>query len=228
MPRRIAVRALAITAVCIGLLVSFGAVGISPPEGDLLRHATVVFERATDERGSAIPMSVLLRARGIAVFPHAVQDETRYSGQGVLSARGASPNQWTPPAIIELEGSIPLNLDAPTIDFIVIAQTARGLDHLIQARFVSPVIIPIAPGPLGADMPVRVDADIVAYMQFGDYFAGVTLNDWTVGESKAGNALLYGRPYTTEDIVRGAGFFYLPPAARSWREALMTFFRDVS
>jgi len=229
MPRRIAVRALAITAICAGLSLSFGAGGINPPEtDDLIRDATLVFERATDERQAAIPMSVLLRARGIAVFPHATQYETRYSGQGVFSARGATPNRWTPPAVLELEGSIPLNLDASTIDFVVIAQTARGLDQLMQERFVSPVIIPIVPGPLANDMPVRIDGDLIAYMQFGHYFAGVTVNDWTVTESKAGNALMYGRPYSTADIVRGSGFFNLPRAARAWRETLVACFRDLS
>jgi lipid-binding SYLF domain-containing protein len=204
--------------------------GVSPiaPEEDALRNATVVFERAIDERAAAIPMSVLLRARAIAVFPQATKHETRYSGQGVMSARGATPDYWTPPAILEFDGAIPLDLESHTVDFVFIAQTARGLDYLTQERFISPAIIPIAPGALGYDGPVRIDADLLAYMHFGDYFAGVTVNDWAFSESKPGNELLYGRPYSTEDIVHGSGFFRLPPAARSWREALTACFRDLS
>jgi lipid-binding SYLF domain-containing protein len=204
--------------------------GISPdaPEGDPLRDATLVFERAVDERAAAIPLSVLLHARGLAVFPHAVKNGTRYSGQGVMSARGATPNYWTPPAVLEFTGAIPLDLEGGTVDFIFIAQTARGLDYLIQDRFVSPIIIPIAAGAVGCDAPVRINADLLAYMQFGDYFAGVTVDDWTISESKAGNALLYGRPYSTEAIIRGSGFFHLSPAARAWRNALMASLRDMS
>ena len=68
----------------------------------------------------------------------------------------------------------------------------------------------------------------MAYMQFGDFFAGVTVNDWIVSELKDANARLYGRAYSTEDIVRGAGFFHLPPAARSWRNAIVAYFRELS
>jgi lipid-binding SYLF domain-containing protein len=229
MRRRNTVGALAIIAV-FGLTMSSRPAGISPTEtdDDLLRGATFVFQRAVDQRAAAIPMSVLLRARAIAVFPHAVKQEARYSAEGIMSARGATPNYWTPPAVLEFEGAIPLDLESRTVDFVFIAQTARGLDYLIQDRFVSPVIIPIVPGALGYDTPVRIDADLLAYMHFGDYFAGVTVNDWTIGESKPGNARLYGRPYSTEDIIRGAGFFHLPPAARAWRTALLSCFRDMS
>jgi lipid-binding SYLF domain-containing protein len=181
MRRRNALGVVAIIAV-FALWMSSTASGISPAETeeDLLRSATFVFERAVDRRASAIPMSVLLRARGIAVFPHAAKLGTHYSGQGIMSARGAAPSYWTPPAVLELEGAIPLDLEHRSIDFVIVAQSARGLDSLIQDRFVSPVIIPMAPGALGDDAPVRIDADLVAYMQFGDYFAGVTVNEWTI------------------------------------------------
>jgi lipid-binding SYLF domain-containing protein len=229
MRRRSTVGALAIIAV-FGLTISSSPAGISPieTEDDLLRGATIVFQRAVHERAAAIPMSVLLRARAIAVFPHAVKQEARYSAEGIMSARGATPNYWTPPAVLEFEGAIPLDLESRTVDFVLIAQTPRGLDYLIQDRYVSPVIIPIVPGALGHDTPVRIDADLLAYMHFGDYFAGVTVNDWTIAESKPGNERLYGRPYSTDDIIRGAGFFHLPPAARAWRNALLSCFRDMS
>jgi lipid-binding SYLF domain-containing protein len=230
MPRLSAIRALATAGILASLSLSSTPSAISPDGGpeDLLREATFVFERAVDERAAAIPLSVLLRARAIAVFPHAVKQEARYSGEGIMSARGATPNYWTPPAVLEFEGAIPLDLESRNVDFIFVAQTARGLDYMIQDRFVSPVIIPIAPGAIGYDTPVRIDADLLAYMHFADYFAGVTVDDWMISQSKAGNALLYGRPYSTDDIVHGSGFFHLPPAARSWRNALMACFREMS
>ena len=42
------------------------------------------------------------------------------------------------------------------------------------------------------------------------------------------NAVLYGRPYSTDDIVRGAGFFHVPASARRWRETLARYFRKMS
>jgi lipid-binding SYLF domain-containing protein len=212
------------------LLVPSSPSAISPviPEDELLADAAIVFRRVVDDRAAAIPLSVLVQAHAIAVFPRAYKEGQRYYATGVMSARGATPTNWTPPAVLELEGALPLDLDNVAVDFVLIAQTRRGLDYLMQERFASPVIIPIVPGALGHDTRVRIDADLVAYMQFGDYFAGVTVNDWMVSESKAANARLYGRPYSTEDIVRVAGFFHLPPSARMWRNALVAFFREMS
>lgn len=63
---------------------------------------------------------------------------------------------------------------------------------------------PIAPGALGRDTPVNINADLLAYMQFGGYFAGVTIDDWIIGEMKESSA------------------------ARVWRDALADYFRDMS
>ncbi len=86
----------------------------------------------------------------------------------------------------------------------------------------------MAAGGLGHERPLGVNADLVAYVQFDSYFAGVAVNDWIVQEMKASNARLYGRPYSTDEIVRGAGFFHLPQAARMWRDALASYFREMS
>jgi lipid-binding SYLF domain-containing protein len=200
----------------------------SPLEDDLLRSATLIFQRAVDTPAAAIPDSVMLRARAIAVVPAAVRDGALYYGRGVLSARGASPNYWTPPAIVAFKGAIPVEVEAASLDFIIVAQTVRGLGYLTQERFRQPVPYAIVPGALGEDTPVKTNADLLAYMQFGDYFAGVTIDDWMVGEMKDSNAKLYGRPYSTDEIMQGQGFFHLQSAARLWRDALAGYFREMS
>jgi len=197
-------------------------------EDELLRDATLVFQRAVDTPAAAIPASILMQARAIAVIPAAVKDEVLYRGLGVVSVRGAIPANWTPPAVIAFEGAIPVNLEATTVDFVLVARTPRGLDYLTQERFASPVTQPIVAGPLGQHTAVRMSADLVAYMQFGDYFAGVAVEDAMIAADRSSNARLYGTPWSTEDIVRGAGFFRLPPAARHWRDALAAYFREMS
>ena len=197
-------------------------------EDELLRDATLVFQRAVDTLPAAIPPAIMMRARGIAVIPAALKDGPRYYGLGVFSAQGANPTYWTPPAVLAFEGAIPLDLEAEELDFVLVAQTPRGLDYLLRARFVSPVIHPIHPGPVGQNTRALMNADILAYMQFGDYFAGVTIEEWMITEVKTSNAWLYGRPYSTDEIVRGDGFFHLPPAALLWRQALTGYFSRLS
>jgi lipid-binding SYLF domain-containing protein len=196
-------------------------------EDELLRNATLVFSRAVDTPAAAIPAAVLIRASGIAVIPAATGQQNRYHGKGVLSARGARPDDWTPPAVIAFEGAIPFDLEAGPIDVVLVAQTRRGLDSLVQEGSSRQIARSIAPGALGHSAPA-INADVLAYMQFADYFAGVTVTDWITQEVKASNAILYGRPYSTDDIVRGAGFFHLPYAARMWRDTIADYFREMS
>lgn len=197
-------------------------------EDELLQSAAVVFADAVDTPAAAISAAVLMKASAIAVIPDAVRDGSRYYGKGVMSARGARPEYWSPAAIIAFEGAIPLALDNGKADFVVIAQTRRGLDHLLNGRLGSALSRPIAPGAIGHSSPARIDADLVGYIHFDKYFAGVTIDDWAVDDLPASNEALYGRPYSADDIVRGAGFFRLPPGARVWRDVIASYFREMS
>lgn len=122
---------------------------------------------------------------------------------------------------------IPLDLEAGTLDFLIVAQTQRGLDHLIADRAASVAVRSITAGVLGHSAPQR-GGDLVAYIQFDRYFAGVTIDEWVVRGLTASNAALYGRPYSTDDIVRGAGFFRLPSGTRMWRRVIASYFREMS
>ena len=135
-------------------------------EDELLRNATLVFSRAVDTPAAAIPAAVLIRASGIAVIPAATGQGNRYHGKGVLSARGARPDDWTPPAVIDFEGAIPFDLEAGPIDVVLVAQTRRGLDSLVQERSSREIARPTAPGALGHSSPAGINADVLAYMQF--------------------------------------------------------------
>jgi lipid-binding SYLF domain-containing protein len=193
----------------------------------LLRDATLVLRRALDTPSAAIPASVMRRASGIAVFPAARIDGSMYYGMGVMSARGADPLRWTPPAILTFQGAIPIHLEATTVDFVIVAMTRRGLDYLTQDEML-PVLTRIHPGQLGQDGPEALDADLFGYMEFGDYFAGVSVENWTVVGMRSSNQQLYRHPYSTYDIVSGAGFFNPPQAARAWLDTLSSYFREMS
>jgi lipid-binding SYLF domain-containing protein len=197
-------------------------------ENELLHTATLVFTRAVATPAAAVPAAVLMRATAVAAIPSAVKDGTRHYGRGVVSARGARPDYWTPPAVIAFEGDIPLDLDSTAVDFLVIAQTRRGADYLTLGRFTSTAPYSMVPGALGHNAPVRINADLLAYAQFDSHFAGVTIDNWIVDDIRDSNAVLYGRPYSTDEIVRGAGFFHVPSPARMWRETLARYFREMS
>lgn len=212
----------------LSLAATIPATSPASNEDELLRNATLVFEHAVEPPAAAIPASVLSRATAIAVIPAAVRDGERLYGNGVVSARGGRVDGWTPPAVIAFEGAIRLGLETGTADLILVAQTQRGLDYFLQGRAQGTTTEVIAAGPLGHDTAVRTKADLFAYMKFGQYFAGITIEDSALHDVTASNAVLYGRAYSTDDIVRGAGFFHNRGAIRLWRDALAAYFREMS
>src|SRR5687767_48238 len=99
------------TLAALSLAVTPSATSPKPSEAELLNTATLVFKRAVETPATAIPAAVMMHASAIAVFPHVVKDGNRHHGKGVMSARGARPDAWTPPAFIALEGAIPIELN---------------------------------------------------------------------------------------------------------------------
>ena len=193
-------------------------------EDEVLHDATFVFRHAMAPP-AAIPPSVMAQARAIAVVPRAQRDGGLYYGVGVLSGRSGFDG-WTPPAVVSFQGELPLQLESNEVDFVLIALTPRGVDYLTQPDYAALLSDPIAAGPLKA--PALTRADLVAYLRFSLMFAGVTISNWEMRDNTAGNARLYGHPYSSDDILRGAGFFHLPKAARTWRDALVWTMRETS
>src|SRR5918994_2727083 len=147
------------TLAGLSLAVTTSAISPTPSEVERLNTATLVFKRAVESPAAAIPAAVMMRASAIAVFPNVVKDGNRHYGKGVISARGARPDAWTPPAFIALEGAIPFDLNLQPIDFIIIAQSRRGLDDLIDAGIASPIRSPVTAGAIGHNTPARIHAD---------------------------------------------------------------------
>lgn len=198
------------------------------PDGDLFHHATTVLQRALNVPESAIPAATMSRARAIAVFPKVWKDESIYFGTGVLSARGGLRDAWTPPAIVAIQGRLPIELEVEAIDLILIALTPNGLNYLTRDRYASPVLWPIHPGTLGRNSRPARDADLVAYMTFANFFAGVTIEDWEITALTERNKSLYGYPYSTFDLAYDTDRASLPSGARDFVGTLMTYFRRES
>ncbi len=64
---------------------------------------------------------------------------------------------------------------------------------------------------LGHDTRVPMNADVVADVQFADYFAGISVREWSIAEAPEANGRLYGTPYSNRRDRPRPGL--LPPAA---------------
>jgi lipid-binding SYLF domain-containing protein len=166
------------------------------------------------------------RARVLAVFPGSVGEASCYTGLGIASARDIVNGNWTAPATMAFEGRIPVSLDVTNVDFIFVALTPRGADYFRAAQSSLAAGDVIAPGPLGQNTRIDMNTDVLAYMQFGDFFAGITVEEFSLREMNDVNARLYGIPYSTADVWRGG--LRRPVAAEIWRAALQSYFRETS
>ena len=162
----------------------------------------------------------------LAVFPGSVGEASCYTGLGIASARDIVNGNWTAPATMAFEGRIPVSLDVSKVDFIFVALTPRGADYFKAPQSSLAAGDVLAPGPLGQNARIDMNTDILAYMQFGDFFAGVTVGEFSLREMNDANARLYGKPYSTADLWRGG--LRLPVAAEIWRAALRSSFRETS
>jgi lipid-binding SYLF domain-containing protein len=206
------------------------AAGAPPSAEDiLLRNATRVFQRAMDAPFAAIPSAVMARAQAIAVIPGAGNDGAYSAGTGVISARSGLSNDgphWSAPAIITYDGQMMPTLDVGTIDLILVAISPRGLAYLSDDETSFTAANGIQPGPLGQDARINTNTDVLAYVQFGDYFAGITLEQWSVCTAPFANERLYGKPLNTKTVFRGG--LGVPTPAQAWRNALAAHSKESS
>lgn len=200
----------------------------APPslEDAIISRATLVFRRAVDTPVTAIPAAVMKRARAIAIVPGAFNHGTFNSGTGIVSARTVDGQQWSAPAVLGYDGRIVPALDEDTIDLILIAVSSRGLDYLSRDEMWIGEPGVISPGPLGEDTQTGMNADILGYVQFGDFFAGLTVEQWSICAAPWANERLYGHPLNTSDVFRGG--FKAPAVVQAWGEALAGYYKETS
>jgi lipid-binding SYLF domain-containing protein len=199
----------------------------SPSSEDaLLSGATTVFRRVAETSSTAIPAVVLRHAKAIAVIPGARHYRDIVSGTGIVSARGLDSLDWSLPAAIEFQGKLNPPLDVDSSDIVLVAVADRGVQLLTNGDGMENVFETLPRGPLD-DMNFDSNADVVAYVQFGDFFAGMTTDDLSICDAPIVNTRLYGMAYAARDIFHLAGT-KASYAVEEWRAALSSYFRQTS
>jgi len=194
-------------------------------EETVLVTAMTVVKRLMNVPSPAIPFEVVQRAKVLVVIPGAMNRATASVGEGVASAR--LPNgMWSGPAMIEYSGRISPTIDAESVDLIFVALSRRGTQYVLDNEAVSGRLLTIPRGPVDRDRLTTDNADIVGYVRFGDFFAGISVDQWSLCDIPYSNARLYGNPLTVAEVFRIETD--LPVLARAWRDTLMNVFNRMS
>lgn len=183
-----------------------------------LRNSAATFQDIMAAPDRAIPRNLLERAQCIVIVPGMKKAAFLVGGEygrGFASCR--VPGSWSAPAPVRLTGgSFGAQLGADSADIVLLVMNERGLERLLSDKFSVGADLAAAAGPVGrdakADTDILLKAEILSWSRARGVFAGVSLNGTVVEADRAEAKRLYGRAWSTREIIRGG--IAVPDAAR--------------
>ena len=198
-----------------------------------LGEAASVFSEIMAAPDKGIPQDLLEKAHCIVIVPSvktgAFVVGAKY-GKGFLSCRSGSGHGWSAPAAVRIEGgSVGFQIGASETDLVLLVNSERGADKLMQSKFTLGAEASVAAGPVGrtatAQTDAQMQAEILSWSRSQGVFAGIALEGATLREDLDDNAALYGSKLENRHIVTSGT---RPPEAAaplmtllnaySWRE----------
>jgi len=108
------------------------------------------------------------------------------------------------------------------IDLVMVIQSDKGMDRLINSKFEIGGDASVAAGPVGrhasADTDWKMNAEILTYSRARGIFAGVTLNGAAVRRDDDSTEAIYGAEIPTRRILMGE--VPPPPEAHAFLDAI--------
>ena len=183
-----------------------------------LRNSAATFHEIMDAPDKAIPRFLLEKAQCIVIVPGMKKAAFLVGGEygrGFASCR--VPGSWSAPAPVRLTGgSFGFQLGADSADIVLLVTSERGLERLLSDKFSIGADVSAAAGPVGrdagADTDILLKAEILSWSRARGIFAGVSLNGTVVEADRAEARRLYGRAWSTREIIRGG--IAMPDAAK--------------
>jgi lipid-binding SYLF domain-containing protein len=194
---------------------------------DRMDHAGAVLHEIMSAPDRGIPEEVLEHAKCIAVVPHMLKGGFIFgaeNGRGVATCRTAEG--WSAPAFFTITGgSWGLQIGVEGVDLVMIIQSERGMQHLINSNFQLGGDASAAAGPVGrhasADTDWKLNTEVLTYSRARGAFAGLTLTGADIRRDDDSTEAIYGHDISTRHILRGE--VAVPASAHAFLDAV----RDV-
>jgi len=175
-----------------------------------LQTSTKVLQEATSAPDGGIPGDLLEKAHCAVIVPGLKKGAFIVSakfGRGFITCRNSAG--WSAPAAIKVEGGgVGFQIGASETDVILLVMNDRGAKRLMSSEFTLGAEGEVAAGPVGRNSSAQTDAkltaEILSWSRARGVFAGVSLQGATLREDKDGNADLYGRKMSTEEVVNSS------------------------
>jgi lipid-binding SYLF domain-containing protein len=176
-----------------------------------IRESAGVLGEIMAAKDKSIPEDLLEKARCVGVVPDLKRAGfvvgAKY-GKGVVVCRTGRGEGWSAPSTIRIEGgSIGFQIGAGETDMVFIVMNDRGIEKLMKDKFTVGADASAMAGPVGRSANAETDAlmhaEILAYSRSRGVFAGVSLEGATLRPDHDANRVIYGRPVTQAEILRG-------------------------
>ncbi|HUB34837.1 MAG TPA: lipid-binding SYLF domain-containing protein [Bryobacteraceae bacterium] len=196
--------------IAASLLAATGVWGAETP-AERIDTSARVFNEIMSSPGKAIPQDLLNKANCVIIMPGLKQAAFIVGGEygrGFAECRKPNGVGWAAPAALRLEGgSVGFQIGGSSADIVILVMNREGMDKLLQDKVTLGADASVAAGPVGrgtaAETNATMHAQMLAYSRNRGVFAGVALNGAVLQPDREENKKLYGREYTTREIVMG-------------------------
>jgi len=195
--------------IAAGLALTTSLLAVENEPAHRLGEAASVFSEIMNAPDKGIPQDLLEKAYCIVIVPSvktaAFVVGAKY-GKGYLSCRSGSGHGWSAPAAVRIEGgSVGFQIGASATDLIMLINSERGAEKLLQSKFTLGGEVSVAAGPVGRTATAQTDAqmhaEILSWSRSQGVFAGIALEGATLREDLDDNAALYGTKLENRFIV---------------------------
>jgi SH3 domain-containing YSC84-like protein 1 len=179
---------------------------------DRLQNAGTVMKEVLNVPDN-IPQELLDKAKCVVVLPSVVKAAFIFGGsygRGAMVCRSEEDftGPWGAPAMYVLEGgSFGFQIGGEATDFVLLIMNERGASSLLHSKVKLGGDLSVAAGPVGRAAEANTDAylrsEVLTYSRARGLFAGVSLEGASLRPDNEGDAALYGRKVTANNIVLG-------------------------
>lgn len=178
------------------------------PGEERIQRAIEVLKDLAGLKEEGIPVRLLEKAEGLAIFPGVVKAAWGLGGQygrGIVLIKRPD-GQWSNPLFIDLiGGSLGWQIGVQKADLVLVFKNRKGVENIASNKITLGADMSVAAGPVGrsaeASTDLEMEAEIYSYSRSKGLFAGISIKGGTLRVNKEANSAFYGSSLEPSKIL---------------------------
>jgi lipid-binding SYLF domain-containing protein len=198
--------------ICTAVTMLFwpvNSIGLSREDLDKrILDCDLVLKNALGMPDRGIPVDLLQRCRGLAIFPGVIKLGIIVGidfGSGVILHRNEKTAEWSKPGFYTIRtGSLGLQVGAQSTDLVLLIMNEQSFRILLEDKFALGANIAVAAGPVGRDASAETDmtltSGILSYSRSQGIFVGLSVKGAVLEPDSDANLAYHGNGVSVQDI----------------------------